>query len=468
MTISLILLLIIFVSMLILIAKDIMDRAALVFVFSVLTFIVLIFIEKSSPSIIIDFLFGTNEDGYVNFHTVMLIFGIMVISTICNYNGLFQFIAFKMIKLTKGEPRKVLIMCAAMAFLISSVLADPITVIIVIPLTITVCKAIKMNPVPYLIIEAIYIKIGATVLPISSVPSILITTSQQISFSEYFLGAGLVSISMGALSLLVYYFMFKNKLPKRDVEGLDIFVEYNPWIFVKDRKMMLISAGTFIAVIIGLIFIPPEILRADAIACFGAAFLFIVNYKQTQAVLKVIDFNLILYLFGIFIISGALQEVGFIDLIGSALSSLGITNTGIAFITLLWIGAIASAFIDNIPITQLILSLINILMGPVGTPTAKLGSLGLAVGTIWGDNLAPFGDSILTLNVAKANKVEIPPKELFKVGFPLTIFQMSVISIIMLSISFPIIGIIVLCVGILCILLYLGKKKHKEIDKKSN
>jgi Na+/H+ antiporter NhaD/arsenite permease-like protein len=459
MIVSVVLILIIFVVMLILIGIDVMDRAALVFICAVAAFFILIVVEQAPPAVIIDFLFGTSEDGFINFRTIMLIFGIMVVSTICNYNGFFQFIAFQMIKFTKGEPKKVLIMCAAMAFIISSILADSITVIIIIPLTITVCKAIKMNPVPYLIIEAIYIKLGATVLPISSIPSILITSSQGVTFGEYFMTSGIVSIVMSITSLMVFYFIFRKKLPVREVNGLDIFVQYNPWIFVKDRRMMLISATTFILVILGLIFIPATILRMDAIACLGAGFLLIVNYKNSQEIIKQTDFSLLLYLFGVFTVSGALQYVGFIDIIGGALSSLGITNIGIAFIALLWIGAIASAFIDNIPITQLLLSLINILMGAKGTPIAKMGSLGLAVGVIWGDNLTPFGDSILTLNVAKANKVEIPPKELFKIAFPLTLFQMSTISIVVFIIFDPLIGMSIIFVIIGIILCYMLNKK---------
>jgi Na+/H+ antiporter NhaD/arsenite permease-like protein len=463
MIVSMILLLILFVAMLILIAKDLMDRAALVFICAAIAFLILIIVDQAPPTVIIDFLFGTTEDEFLNFHTVLLIFGVMIISTICNFNGFFQFIAFQMIKLTKGEPKKVLIICAGMAFLISSILADSITVIIVIPLTITICKAIKMNPVPYLIIEAIYIKLGATVLPISSIPSIIITSSQGISFAEYFTTAGLISIAIAIFSLTVYYFIFKKKLPVQEVEGLDIFVKLNPWIFVKDRRMMTISAVTFLIVIIGLVMVPPTILRMDAIVCFGAAFLLVVNYKKSQEILKLIDFNLLLYLFGIFTISGALQYSGFIDYIGGFLSSLGITDTGLAFIALLWIGAIASAFIDNIPITQLLLSLINVLMGAKGTPTAKMGSLGLAVGVIWGDNLAPFGDSILTLNVAKANKVEIPPKELFKIGFPLTILQLSTVSIAVIVIFNPLIGLSILSVIIgIIVVFYLYKKGFFE------
>ena len=332
-------------------------------------------------------------------------------------------------------------MVAILTFCVSSVLADSITVIILVPLTINICRLLKLNPVPYVIVLAIFTKLGATVLPISSIPSIIITSAQDISFIEYFTTAGLISIAIAGASIIVLLLFYRAKLPAEKPKGLSIFIEYNPWVFVVDRRMMLISSGTFLGVILALIMIPNTVLRPDSIAFIGAAFLFFVNRKNAEEILKEIDFKLILYLLGVFTITGGLDYVGFIDLIGNNLTELGITDIGLAFMALLWISAIASAFIDNIPITQLLLSLINILMGAKGTPIAKFGSLGLAVGVIWGDNFTPSGDSILALNVAKQNKVEIAPKEFWKVGFSLAVFQFTLISLVILLLFDPIIGI---------------------------
>lgn len=473
MWLGIVLLLIIFIGMLILIAKDIMERAALVFCCAILAFFVIVFIEDKSPVIFVEFIFGTHDDGYINFRTIALIFGILIISTVCYRTGFFQFIAFKMIQLTKGEPRKILASIALLTFGVSSILADTITAIILIPLTITVCRTIRMNPVPMVIISALNIKIGATVLPISSISSILITSYQEISFIDYFTTAGFISITMAIITLFIFLILYGKSLPKEKPQGFEAFLEYDPWTFVKDRRMMLIATSVLFGVIVGLILIPSTLLKPEAISCTGAVIILIVNRNSAAEILKEVDFNLLLYLMGVFAITGSLQAVGLIDILGAGLSSFDNIDHGIAFLILLWIGAIASSLIDNVPITQLLLPFINIVMGAKGTPAANMGSLGLALGVIWGDNLSPFGDSILPLNIAKQNRVTIKPSEFFKVGFGLTLFQLSLISTVVLLIFDPLYGIIlaVFMISIIFLLISLKKKKSKVLiseTEKSN
>jgi Na+/H+ antiporter NhaD/arsenite permease-like protein len=465
MWLGILLLLILFISLLYLIAKDVMNRAALVIVFAVIAYFILISVEGASPAIVVDLLFGTADNDYVNFHTLVLIFGIVIVSSICQRTGLFEFIAFKLIRMAKGDPKKIMINLSILTFGVSAVLADSITAIILIPLTITICRTLQLKAEQFIIIQAIFIKLGATVMPISSVPSILITASQGITFLEYVGTSGLISMAVAAFSIFIFLIVFGKQLPKEKPAGLAFFLEYNAWDFVKNRQMMLIASGTFISMILALIFVPVTILRPDAIAATGAAFLLIMNRSKTGEIIKDIDFELILYLLGIFMITGSMEEVGFIDLLGRGLSNIGVTNIGLAFLLLLWIGAIASAFIDNIPITQLLLSFINVLMGAKGSPAAKTGSLGLALGVIWGDNLSPFGDSILALNIAKAHGVNIEPVKFLKIGLPLTILQLSTISIVIMIIFNPLIGLSLLLICGLVIGVIKFAQKRKKIQK---
>jgi Na+/H+ antiporter NhaD/arsenite permease-like protein len=467
MLLSIILLLSIFIFMLYAIAKDVMERAALVLVCAVAAYLVVVWMEGAPPYIVVEFLFGTEADGYSNFHAITLIFGIMVISTVCYRTGFFQFIAFQLIKMTKGKPGKVLFIIPMLTFLVSSVLADQVTAIILIPLTVTVCKTLRLNPVPYIILQCFCIKLGATVLPISSIPSLLIAAAQNISFSEFFSSAGLISIGSVFLAIFLFKKLFHYKLAEHEFNEVDVLMQFDPWTFVKDRKMMLIASATFFSTIAGFIIIPPEVLKPDAIALIGAAFLFIVNRKSSREILKEIDYSLLLYLLGVFIVTGGLQYAGLIDLIGTGLSGIGVTDLGFSFLILFWIGSIASAFIDNIPITQIMIPLINVMFGPVGTPAAKIGGTGLALGTIWGDNLSPFGDTILPLAIARNNKVDITPKDFFKVGAGLTLILNTVISIGVLLIFSPVIGLFSLAgVGgaVACIVII---KKMKASKKKN-
>lgn len=457
-------LLVIFVIMLYAIAKDVMERAALVLVCAIAAYFVVVWILGLEPGVVVGYLMGTDADGYTNFHAIVLIFGIMVISTVCYRTGFFQFIAFQLIKLTKGKAVKVLWINSLLTFMVSSVLADSITAIIMIPLTVTVCKTLRLNALPFIILQSFCIKLGATVLPISSIPSLLIAASQGISFGEYFLSAGLISIGSVFLAIFLFQVVFRYRLAEVEFNEVDVLMQFNPWTFVKDRKMMLIASATFFGAIAGFIIIPAEIIKPDAIAVVGAALLFIVNRNNSRQILKEIDYSLLLYLLGVFIVTGGLQDAGLIDLIGSGLTSIGIGNVGLAFLLLFWIGAVASAFIDNIPITQIMIPIINILFGAPGTATAKIGGTGLALGTIWGDNLSPFGDTILPLAIARNNKIEIQPKDFARVGIGLTMMLYIIISIAVLVIFDPVIGLITCaCAGITLVIVIIVRRRRTSM-----
>ncbi len=429
--------LVLFVLMLVAIAKETMDRSSLVLIIAVLSFSVVVLLQGVPIIYVFELLFGTPEDNYSNARTIMLIFSISIIAFFSQRSGLFQFVAFKVIQITKGKPSKLLIFNSMLTFAVSSILADSITAIIMIPLTVTICRTLKLDPVPFIILQAMFIKLGATVLPISSIPAILITSNQNITFMEFIPVSATISTSVALGTAITFAIIYRKSFIMPNEKQIEIFMNYSAWMFVKDKLMMIKVSIIFLLVILGFIVIPPSIAGPDTIAMVGAGFALFVNRRHGIQVMKEMDFDLLIYLLSVFVITGCLKIVGLIDLIGSYLTSLHITEPSIAFMILLWIGALASAFIDNIPITKILLSLINILMGERGSPNAKLGSIGMAIGVIWGDNLTPFGDSILPITIAGNHCVRIDPKQFLKISAITTLTQLTIVSLIILSLFNP-------------------------------
>lgn len=463
--------LVFFIVMLFMIAKDSMDRSSLVIIIAILSFGVVVFFKGIPILEVFELLFGSAEDNYTNARTIVLIFSISIIAFFSQRSGLFQFVAFKVIQITKGNPARLLILNSMLTFLVGAILADSITAIIMIPLTVTICRTLKLDAVPFLILQAMFIKLGATVLPISSIPAIMITADQNITFAEYVPVSMTVSGSIALGTAIIFALIYRKSFTMPSEKQVEIFMNFSAWMFVKDKQMMINISIIFFSVIVGLIVIPPSIAGPDAIAMVGAGVALFVNRKHGIQVMKEMDFDLLIYLLAVFVITGCLQIVGLIDLIGSFLTSLKITDPSIAFLILLWIGALASAFIDNIPITKILLSLINILMGERGSPNAKLGSLGLALGVIWGDNLTPFGDSILPITIAGNHGVKIEPKQFLRVSAITTLTQLTVVSLIILSLFSPIFIIIdIIIVGVIGLLFYLKKRSSriKAINLPSN
>lgn len=186
MLITAILIIITYVLLMVFISINVLDREILALGGAIVTFFALTLLEGASFTTFMSFLVGTAEDGYTNFHTLILILGIMIIVEISIQSGAFQFFSFRLIQMTKGKPIYLLIAFSALSFIITAIINDVLTVILLIPLTISICRIVKIDPIPYIIIEGIIIKVGATFLLISSIPNILVSAYLGLSFNTYF------------------------------------------------------------------------------------------------------------------------------------------------------------------------------------------------------------------------------------------------------------------------------------------
>jgi Na+/H+ antiporter NhaD/arsenite permease-like protein len=445
MLISSILLIITFILLIVLIAVNKIDKSVVALAAGTFSFIVLSFLEGATFNVVVDFLIGTPQDGYVNLHAIILIFGMMVIVQICIEGGVFQFLAFRLIQMTKGKPLYLLIVFCSVSFFMAAIINDILTVIVLIPLTISVCKILDINPIPYIVIEGITVKLGGSVFLISSIPSVLIATYLRLSFVQFFLDIGILSIAIFVLTIMVFIGIYKNKLsPPR--KGIDMLLEFNVWTFIVNRALMIKSILVLIGVIICFIIIPTTILSPDIIALIGAIILVIISGMDTEHIFEKIDFKLILYLMGIFLMVGGLEYMGIIKIIANSLGSLTTDDLLLTFIITLWLSAIISAFIDNITVAKILMPTVNLITLGYNSEDRIFIYSGMCYGLIWGDNLTPFGDTIILMNIAEKNGSHIRPVDFFKVAFPVAIFQLCMVSIIYSLIIRLYIGLILLAI----------------------
>jgi Na+/H+ antiporter NhaD/arsenite permease-like protein len=274
---------------------------------------------------------------------------------------------------------------------------------------------------------------------------------------------------VGTLSLVVFVFtliffiqLYRKKLsiPR---ENLDILVEYNVWNFVQNRSLLYKSMISLILLFFFFIIIPPNVLTPDIIAWVIAIILLIISKLNPKEIFKKIDLELILYLLGIFIIAGALESTGMLELFGTLISNLGGGNSYLLLILILWLSALLSSTIDNIPITQVLIPVVGGLQN-VGSESIKSQLFfSLAIGANWGDNLTPLGDNILVMNICEQNKRPLSFSQFFRLGFITTIYQLCIITLYFTVVFKFLIGI-TLIVIIVCIIIifYLFSKLSKE------
>ncbi|MFX1517697.1 MAG: SLC13 family permease [Promethearchaeota archaeon] len=448
-----------FLSLIILIMTEKVNRAILAISGALITYFVLTFLEQRDFSLIVDLLFGTQDEGYVNLHSLLLIIGIMFIVHISDEIGTFQFLAVIAIKMSKGKPIPLMIILCIVSAVFSSILNNILTVMILIPLTITISRVLNVSPTPYILTQAIMVNIGGTVFSISSIPNILITREVGISFLDYFLEIGIFSIVVFAFTILLFVLLYKDDLSIPKDKAIHILLyDFDIWNVVQSRRLLVASLTALIILMTSLFAIPEEFLPPDAIALSIAMALTLFSRLDAREIIKKFDFELIFYLLGIFVIVGGLEVVEVLSFIESLLGNIGVGNEFIQIILIMWIAAFSSALIDNVPITK---AFIPIVTGISGSNSSLKNRYfySLAIGANWGDNLTPLGDNILVLNIAKENNRPISIVAFWKLGFVATIYQLLIATMYFLLIYHFIVGLIVISIiGTLITLILILRK----------
>jgi len=448
-----------FLVLVILIMTEKVNRAVLAISGALITYFVLTFLEQRDFSLIVDLLFGTQEEGYVNLHSLLLIVGIMFIVHISDEIGTFQFLAVIAIKMSKGKPIPLMIILCIVSAVFSSILNNILTVMILIPLTITISRVLNVSPTPYILTQAIMVNIGGTFFPISSIPNILITQEVGISFLDYFLDIGIFSIVIFIFTNLLFVTLYRDELSiPKDKAIYILLYDFDIWNVVQSRRLLLASLAALVILMISFFVVPEEFLSPDAIALSIAMALTFFSRLDAREIIKKFDFELIFYLLGIFVIVGGLEVVEVLSFIESLLKNIGAGNDFIQLILILWIAALASALIDNVPITK---AFIPIVMGiSSNNPSLTKGYFySLAIGANWGDNLTPLGDNILVLNIARENNRPISILAFWKLGFVATIYQLLFATLYFTLIFHLILGLtLISIIGILMTLLLILRK----------
>jgi len=421
-----------------------LNRAVAALAGALVTYFTLIFIEHVDNSIIIDFLFGTKENGYVNLHALVLIIGMFLIVQICHSAGVFQFIGFKLIQISKGRPIYLLILLACLAVFLSATLSNILAIIILIPLTIVSARILSIDPVPFIIVEAIMVNIGGLVFVISSIPNILIATHVNISFSEFFIKIGIFAPILFIVTFGYLYSFYRKTLVLPKKKFVKALQEFNVWNYVPNKRLFYKSFFVLFGVIICLIIIPSSVIPPDSITISGGVILIILSKLDGHVILKNLDLEIIFYLLGIFTITGAMEYLGVVEGIGFGLLSVIGNNPLVAILLILWISALLSGLVDNIPITKVFLPVVDVISAGFAPLEPHTFYYSLVYGINLGENMAPLGDNMVILTIAEENGHQISYSKFLRLTIIATILQLITLTIYFVSLYNPFIGLTIL------------------------
>ena len=365
---------------------------------------------------------------HIDWNTLGLLIGMMIIVGITRKTGVFQYLAVKAVQISKGEPIRILISLATITALLSAFLDNVTTVLLIVPITFTIAGAMGLNPIPFLMSQILASNIGGTATLIGDPPNIMIGSQTHLGFMDFLVNLTPVIIVIHIVTMLIFYFLYRNKLKVSD-EVKQKVTQVNPLEEIKDYTLLRKSLLVLGLTILGFILHQMLHLESATIALSGAALLMLISKEEPEEIFLSIEWPSIFFFAGLFIVVGGLVETGLINRLAQWALNVTAGNFKLTGMLILWLSAIASAFVDNIPFVATMIPLIH-QMGSLGglTPEA-LEPLwwSLSLGACLGGNGTIIGASA---NVIVAGLAEKNGYKLTFVGFMKLAFPLMLISII--------------------------------------
>ena len=329
----------------------------------------------------------------IDLNVIFLLLGMMIFVGVMKKTGLFQFLAYKAYGWAKGNVFVLAIFLQLITAVISAFLDNVTTMLLVIPVSIELARTLKINPLAFLIPEVFASNVGGTATLIGDPPNILIGSYANLTFLEFVRNLSLVCLASLAVSSLYFLWWHKKDYLNAEVQDVPRTVAYLKEQYrITDKKLMvwgLILLGFTIIffVLHGLLH-----MQVSVAALTGSLLLVaIARVDIVELLEKEVEWPTLIFFVGLFVVIGAAEKAGLIQAIAQMVKDISGGNLTLAIIIVLWVSAIASAFIDNIPFTATMLPIIAFLSRTI--PGAETGVLwwALALGACLGGNGTMIG-----------------------------------------------------------------------------
>jgi Na+/H+ antiporter NhaD/arsenite permease-like protein len=344
--------------------------------------------------------------GAIDLNVIFLLMGMMLFVGVMKRTGMFQFLAYKAYAMARGNVFVLSLFLQVITAVVSAFLDNVTTMLLVLPVTIEIAVTLKINPLVLLIPEVFASNVGGTATLIGDPPNILIGSYAGLSFGQFVQNLALVCAMCLGVSSLYYLWWHKKDYLKAEVKDIPRTIAYLKDEYqITDKKLMvqslmLLGFTILFFVLGGILHLPVSIP-----ALVGALLLVAISRVDIVELLeKEVEWPTLVFFIGLFMVIAGAEETGLIQMIANWVRDVSKGNLTAAIIIVLWVSAIASAFIDNIPFTATMLPIIAFLNQTI--PGAESGVLwwSLALGACLGGNGTMIGASANVVTVGLAEK----------------------------------------------------------------
>lgn len=375
----------------------------------------------------------------VDFNTLGLLTGMMMIVGITKNSGIFQYLAIWSVKRVNADPWGVLVMLVLVTAILSALLDNVTTVLLIVPVTLLITDTLKVNAYPYLFAEIFASNIGGTATLIGDPPNIMIGSATSLGFNDFIINLAPIVVVILAVTLLPLYLLWGRNL-ESDPKLREQVMKYRENDAIKDSVLLKQSIFVLVLVMIGFATGHSLALQPATVAMFGAALLLVLHIlpkpssRQSELVnstFNEVEWVTIFFFIGLFIVVYGLESTGILEQVAQQMLQLTGGDRLTTAISIMWLSAVASAIVDNIPFVATMIPLIKSMAASFGG-SEELMPLwwSLALGSCLGGNGSLVGASA---NLIVAGFAERSGQQIRFLPFMLIAFPLMILSIIISS-----------------------------------
>ncbi|MBR1853355.1 MAG: TRAP transporter large permease subunit [Lachnospiraceae bacterium] len=347
---------------------------------------------------------GLAEDAStgVNWATILFIAGMMIMVEGMGKSGFFRWLCLRIAKAVKYKAVPILISFMVIAFVLAMFI-DSITVILFLAaVTVELAELLKFSPIPVILAEVFCANLGGSATMCGDPPNIIIGTSLGYSFADFITNTGVIAGISLAVVVCYFYLCFRKKLVQNFGET-DAASYPEPGSAIKSKKEFGTSCVIFGLAVLLLVTHAMTGLTVATIGVGIALITLITSGKAAGELLRKIDYKTLLFFIGLFIVVGGLEKTGILELIASVIERISGDDPRLMIAIILWISALASAFVDNIPFAATMIPVIKSLAAATGLDLSVLAWT-LAMGTDIGGSATPIGASANVVGISIASQ----------------------------------------------------------------
>lgn len=368
---------------------------------------------------------------HIDFNTLGLLIGMMIIVSITAETGLFKYIAMLAAKKSKGDPVRILVALASITAIGSAFLDNVTTVLLMAPVTFSITRQLRVNPVPFLLTQIFASNVGGTATLIGDPPNIMIGSAvKELDFVAFIMNLAPIAVLVMIVYLPIFIILFRKQIQTTD-ELKQGIMNIDASELITDHKLLKKCLFVLGVTILGFFLHQTFHLESATVALAGAFLLLLLTgeHMLEEALVKV-EWTTIFFFVGLFVLVSGLVETGVI----ATLAAKAIDITGGDLVStsmlILWLSAIASAFIDNIPFVATMIPMIKE-MGNMGISNLEPLWWSLALGACLGGNGTLVGASANLIMAGVAAKEGYPIRfvDFLKYGFPLMLLSIILSSV---------------------------------------